>query len=185
MPPASRGNHPDPKPPSLTPSATSLSPAARSPPFPFILLLARPKSSGHVELAGIFEYMQSQMPSQLSAGDFLEQPTSCGSVPEPQLDAEIDRARSALPLCQEPLLSRCPESSTRMPGSADLLDWERSRGESGQTSVRSGQIRAGRSSVPFQRSAAVVKRDSLQPGKPVAAGALWARFCRRGSATGR
>jgi len=27
-------------------------------------------------------------------------------IPEPQIDAEIDRALSALPLCQEPLLSR-------------------------------------------------------------------------------
>ncbi|MGA2328205.1 MAG: DUF6602 domain-containing protein [Bryobacteraceae bacterium] len=44
--------------------------------------MSRPKSSGHVELAGIFQYMQSQMLSQLAAGDFLEQPTSCGSVSE-------------------------------------------------------------------------------------------------------
>jgi len=27
-------------------------------------------------------------------------------IPEPQIDAEIDRALSALPLCQQPLLSR-------------------------------------------------------------------------------
>lgn len=57
-------------------------PLAYRPPPLFCCWMSRPKSSGHVELAGIFQYMQAQMLSQLSVGDFLEQPTSCSSVSE-------------------------------------------------------------------------------------------------------
>jgi len=40
-------------------------------------------------------------------------------------------------------------------------------------------------SISVQRGAAVAERDRLQPRESVAAGALWARRCRRESRTGR
>jgi len=39
--------------------------------------------------------------------------------------------------------------------------------------------------VPVKRGAALAERDRLQPGESVAGGALWARCCQTGSATGR
>jgi hypothetical protein len=46
--------------------------------------MGRHKSTGRIELSGVFRHMQSAMITQAAAGDLIDQPTSCGAITERQ-----------------------------------------------------------------------------------------------------
>ena len=78
------------------------------------------------------------------------------------------------------------EPGDRQPGGGAVLQQAGDGGTVDQRSQAGGEDDAAElPPVPFQRGTAVAERDGLQPGEPVAGGALWARCCRSGSTTGR